>query len=292
MKVNNQSLPNIRHKPHGVRVDIRKLQEPRAPSVTKETGIKVDYEKLGFTPHRTNMVVRRFSIAACFVAAILSTSLFVHARTYSSDEPSDPVSFIAEAEPEKTPAVTETSAPVETITATPAVTQRPVSTETPSPKPTPKPTPVKTPKPTPKPTLKPVKTSKTPKPTPKPTSKPVKNKKSKLTKKKMAKTSKNGWECLGKGWRITRYCPKSCCNGSYAGSTSTGAKPTVGRTIAVDPSVIPYGTHVKIEGLDYEFVAEDCGGKVKGKHIDVLVNNCKSGKSLNVNSHTRVWIKK
>lgn len=97
---------------------------------------------------------------------------------------------------------------------------------------------------------------------------------------------------MGKGWRITRYCPKSCCNGGYAGRTSTGAKPTVGRTIAVDPSVIPYGTHVKIEGLNYEFVAEDCGGKVKGKHIDVLVSNCKSGKPLNVNSQTRVWIKK
>ena len=291
MKVNNQSLPAARGKTHGVRVDIRKLQEPRALSATKTTGIKVDYEKLGFVPRRTNMAVRRLSIAACFVAAVLSTSLFIHARTYSSDEPADPVSFIAEAEPEKTPTVTETSAPVETITPTPAVTQRPTPTETPIPKPTPKPTskPVKTPKPTPKPTSKPVKT---PKPTPKPTSKPVKNKKSKPAKKKIVKTSKNGWECLGKGWRITRYCSKSCCNGDYAGSTSTGAKPTVGRTIAVDPSVIPYGTHVKIEGLDYEFVAEDCGGKVKGKHIDVLVNNCKSGKSLNVNSHTRVWIKK
>lgn len=277
MKVNNQSLPATHGKTHGVRVDIRKLQESRAPSAIKATGIKVNYEKLGFVPRRSNMVVRRFSIAACFVAAVLSTSLFVHARTYSSDKPSDPVSFIAEAEPEKTPAVTETSAPVETITPTPAVTQRPAPTETP------------TPKPTPKPTLKPVKT---PKPTTKPTSKPVKNKKSKPAKKKIVKTSKNGWECLGKGWRITRYCSKSCCNGSYAGSTSTGAKPTVGRTIAVDPSVIPYGTHVKIEGLNYEFVAEDCGGKVKGKHIDVLVSNCKSGKSLNVNSQTQVWIKK
>lgn len=277
MKVNNQSLPNIRHKPHGVQVDIRKLQEQRAPSAIKATGIKVNYEKLGFVPRRSNMVVRRFSIAACFVAAVLSTSFFVHAGTYSSGELANPVSFIAEAEPGEIPSVTDTPASVEMITPTPAVTQRPAPTETP------------TPKPTPKPTLKPVKT---PKPTTKPTLKPVKNKKSKPAKKKIVKTSKNGWECLGKGWRITRYCSKSCCNGSYAGSTSTGAKPTVGRTIAVDPSVIPYGTHVKIEGLNYEFVAEDCGGKVKGKHIDVLVSNCKSGKSLNVNSQTQVWIKK
>ena len=43
---------------------------------------------------------------------------------------------------------------------------------------------------------------------------------------------------------------------------------TPGRTIAVDPDVIPYGTKVIINGNI--FVAEDCGEAIKGNRIDVL----------------------
>lgn len=50
--------------------------------------------------------------------------------------------------------------------------------------------------------------------------------------------------------------------------TATGNVPKQGRTIAVDPNVIPYGSKVKIKGLG-TFIAEDCGGLVKGKHIDI-----------------------
>ena len=38
-------------------------------------------------------------------------------------------------------------------------------------------------------------------------------------------------------------------------------------SIAVDPSVIPYGSHVLIDGHEYE--AADCGGGIKGNRIDV-----------------------
>ena len=44
-----------------------------------------------------------------------------------------------------------------------------------------------------------------------------------------------------------------------------------GDTIAVDPSVIPYGTKVIMNG--HIFTAEDCGGAIKGKRIDVFVND-------------------
>lgn len=59
----------------------------------------------------------------------------------------------------------------------------------------------------------------------------------------------------------------------YAGdtATSTGARPTVGRTIAVDPRVIPYGSRVIINGHTY--IAEDCGGAIKGNKIDIFVGS-------------------
>lgn len=49
----------------------------------------------------------------------------------------------------------------------------------------------------------------------------------------------------------------------------TVAKPN--HTIAVDLSVIPYGTQVVIDGITY--TAEDCGGLVKGNHIDIYFDN-------------------
>ncbi len=69
-------------------------------------------------------------------------------------------------------------------------------------------------------------------------------------------------------FKITAYCPCEECSEGYGNNTSTGITAKMGRTIAVDPDVISYGTTVYIEGIG-EFVAEDCGGKVKGKHIDI-----------------------
>lgn len=72
-------------------------------------------------------------------------------------------------------------------------------------------------------------------------------------------------------FKITAYCPCSYCCGKWAdGITATGTKATAGRTIAVDPSVIPYGTKVIING--HEYIAEDCGGAIKENRIDVFFN--------------------
>lgn len=57
------------------------------------------------------------------------------------------------------------------------------------------------------------------------------------------------------------------------GITSTGRKPQVGRTIAVDPRVIPYGTKVYIPSLGETYVAEDCGGGIKGNRIDIFMGS-------------------
>lgn len=78
-------------------------------------------------------------------------------------------------------------------------------------------------------------------------------------------------------FKITHYCPGECCCGEWAnGYTSTGTKATEGRTIAVDPDVIPYGAEVLVcyqDGTEVVYVAEDCGGAIKGNHIDVYMNS-------------------
>ncbi len=56
------------------------------------------------------------------------------------------------------------------------------------------------------------------------------------------------------------------------GVTSSGAKVTEGRTIAVDPKVIPIGWWVYIEGIGFRR-AEDTGSAVKGNKIDVFFEN-------------------
>ena len=62
---------------------------------------------------------------------------------------------------------------------------------------------------------------------------------------------------------------------AYAGDgiTATGTVPKVGRTIAVDPRVIPYGTRVYIPALGGTYIAEDCGGGIKGNKIDIFMSS-------------------
>lgn len=83
------------------------------------------------------------------------------------------------------------------------------------------------------------------------------------------------------GFRVTAYCAcQSCCGKSpddpWYGITATGTKATQGRTIAVDPRVIPYGTVLYFEGPDGligGYVAEDCGGSIKGNRIDLYFDS-------------------
>lgn len=72
-------------------------------------------------------------------------------------------------------------------------------------------------------------------------------------------------------YEITAYCACEKCCGKSDGITATGTVATARRTIAVDPNTIPYGTEVIIDGHTY--VAEDCGGAIKGNHIDIYFDN-------------------
>ena len=69
-------------------------------------------------------------------------------------------------------------------------------------------------------------------------------------------------------YKLTAYCPCEICCGKFDGITATGVKATAGRTVAVDPDNIPYGSEVVINGHTY--IAEDCGGDVKDNTIDIF----------------------
>jgi Uncharacterized protein conserved in bacteria len=77
--------------------------------------------------------------------------------------------------------------------------------------------------------------------------------------------------------RATSYTNDIACTGKVGGHTATGTIPTRNSdgsrwsTVAVDPRVIPLGSHLWIEGYGFA-VAEDVGGAVKGNIIDLFFN--------------------
>lgn len=71
---------------------------------------------------------------------------------------------------------------------------------------------------------------------------------------------------------LTWYSPKELGKPANKLRTSTGTQPKEGRTIAVDPSIIPYGSIVYIQDYGY-FIAEDCGGAIKENRIDIYTNS-------------------
>ena len=72
-------------------------------------------------------------------------------------------------------------------------------------------------------------------------------------------------------FKITHYCPCYICTGGWGNNTASGTRPTAGRTIAVDRSVIPLGSKVEING--HVYIAEDTGGAIRGNKIDIFVND-------------------
>ena len=72
-------------------------------------------------------------------------------------------------------------------------------------------------------------------------------------------------------FKTTAYCPCFECSEGYGNMTAIGTQAKENRTIAVDPNVIEYGTTLLINGNEY--IAEDCGGAVKGNHIDIYFDD-------------------
>lgn len=77
-------------------------------------------------------------------------------------------------------------------------------------------------------------------------------------------------------FEVTAYAPldpnavEGMCYEGDPTITASGAKVEVGRTIAADTSILPFGTKVWIEGFGWREV-QDRGGAIKGNKIDVAV---------------------
>lgn len=92
---------------------------------------------------------------------------------------------------------------------------------------------------------------------------------------------------LGK-FQLSFYTPTELGKPLEKLHTATGTKPREGRTIAVDPKVIPYGSTVYIEGYGY-YIAEDTGGAIKGNRIDIFMMDYNKALKLG-RPKAKVWI--
>lgn len=86
---------------------------------------------------------------------------------------------------------------------------------------------------------------------------------------------------------VTAYCNCVACNGQWAGGpTASGVMPRANHTIAVDPSVIPLGTKVVFNGIEY--TAEDTGSAIIGNRIDLFFDDHQVAEDWGVQDVT-VW---
>lgn len=73
------------------------------------------------------------------------------------------------------------------------------------------------------------------------------------------------------------------------GITASGKVVRDHQTIAVDPSVIPLGTKVYIEGIGVR-VAEDTGGAIVGNRIDVYMSDLPTAIQFGYKKHVNVYV--
>ena len=96
---------------------------------------------------------------------------------------------------------------------------------------------------------------------------------------------------MGEFW-ITHYCPCARCCGIGGGKvTASGTTPTAKRTVGVNPNLIAYGTKLKIGSKKSKtiYVAEDTGGGIGWKHLDVFCDTHSEALQAGV-GYKKVWL--
>ena len=73
------------------------------------------------------------------------------------------------------------------------------------------------------------------------------------------------------------------------GITYSGVRAEEGRTVAVDPKVIPLGSIVYIEGVGIR-KAEDTGSAIKGSKIDVFMEDVGEARTFGVKRNVKVFV--
>ncbi|MBC6679559.1 peptidoglycan DD-metalloendopeptidase family protein [Mogibacterium sp. BX12] len=91
-------------------------------------------------------------------------------------------------------------------------------------------------------------------------------------------------------FELTAYCACRKCTGDGDGITATGTKAESYKTVAVDPNEIPLGSKLYIEGIG-TVRAEDTGGAIKGKRIDLFIGSHQEALSFGRQKH-RVYLMK
>ena len=97
-------------------------------------------------------------------------------------------------------------------------------------------------------------------------------------------------------FKLTSYCAcEKCCgywatirpldeDGNPIVYTASGAIARQGVTVAADTDILPYGTVLLIGGE--EFIVQDCGGGVNGKHIDIYFEDHQAAREFGVRYET------
>lgn len=93
---------------------------------------------------------------------------------------------------------------------------------------------------------------------------------------------------------ITGYCPCEICCQMYSApalgkTTAIEVGAYEGVTVAVDPSVIAYGTKVFIEGYGVR-IASDRGGAIKNKRLDIYFATHEAACDVAVQTGIKVWL--
>ncbi|AFC33119.1 3D domain-containing protein [Paenibacillus mucilaginosus 3016] len=81
---------------------------------------------------------------------------------------------------------------------------------------------------------------------------------------------------------------KSPGNPAY-GITYSGSRAEEGRTIAVDPDLIPIGSTVFIDGIGLR-KAEDTGSAIQGPRIDIFMQDVKMARQFGVKKNVKVYV--